>query len=157
MWQHIWRRHDNILYSVFSHLSGRILRGILSLLARQDVQALQGCSSLLHWRSLEVQVAPVHPGHRELRHVLGGRAERALERRGLPSDLSRLGNQEIRADRRRRRLDVLEFLGVLLNLNQAREQSLKHRKCKPECIYLCGCMSCLPGGPLSPLRPGDPG
>lgn len=58
----------------------------------------------------------VDPGNQELLSVLGDRAKRAREHRSLPSDLSRLGNLEIPVDHCRRRLDVLVFLEVLLNL-----------------------------------------
>ncbi|KAG7218679.1 hypothetical protein INR49_019803 [Caranx melampygus] len=100
--------------------------GILSLPVHRDVQAPQGHNFVLHWKSLEVQVALVDPGNQELPHALGDLAKKALEHQDLPSDLSRLGNLEIQADHCRQWLDVPAFQEVPSNLkaNPLPRQSL---------------------------------
>ncbi len=110
-----------------SHLSGPSLLGNLSPPAHQDALALQQRSLVLLKKSLEDQGDLVDPGDQEHLHVLGDLARTVLEHRFLPSDLSLLGSRVIQVDLRRRQLEVLVLLEVLLNLKETGGQHL-HQK-----------------------------
>lgn len=101
-----------------SYLSGQFLLGNLSPPAHQDGQALQQHSSVLLWKSLEVQADLVDPGHLKALHAQGDLAKKSLVHPVLPFDLSLQGSLAVQADRHHQHLGVLVLLEVLLDLEK---------------------------------------